>query len=271
MKIAVLGPGGMLGGKMMSAMRRAGFHTDGFARPDFDAENPNFKLIAGYDYIINCIGIIKPYIHDRVSADVVRAMRVNSEFPHMLARMDARIIQIATDCVWDGARGMYTETDPHNATDVYGKTKSLGEVASDNFLNLRCSIIGHETKSYLSLLEWFLRRPANASVNGFRNHLWNGLTTDAFADICVGMIRHNAWHAGLMHVVPADIVTKAAMLHMFAARFGRGDININDVDAPVAVNRTIATNDPGRNEQLWRLGGYRHIPTICEMINSITR
>ena len=44
-----------------------------------------------------------------------------------------KVIQIATDCVFDGLKGNYTEDDKHNAIDVYGKTKSLGEVSADNF------------------------------------------------------------------------------------------------------------------------------------------
>lgn len=270
-RVAILGPSGMLGGKMMTACRNAGFNVAGFGRPEFDAECPDFKKISGYDYVINCIGIIKPYIHDDDSASVMRAIRVNAEFPHRLAQLDARIIQIATDCVWDGKCGNYAEDTPHNATDVYGQTKSLGEVVADNFLNLRCSIIGFETKSYLSLLEWFLRMPRGAHVNGFKNHLWNGLTTDAFADICIGIIRQDAWFAGTAHVIPADIMSKARMLHQFAAQFGRMDINISDIDAPIAINRTIVTNNSARNEKLWRDAGYVHIPTIADMIRSMSR
>ncbi|MBD5391361.1 sugar nucleotide-binding protein [bacterium] len=269
MKIAILGINGMLGTAVMRRFQDAGIPFTGFARPEFDATRPDAAKLRGYDYIINCIGVIKPYIHDNNSDEVSRAIKINAEFPHWLSNLDARIIQIATDCVWDGVRGAYTETDAHNATDVYGKTKSLGEVAADNFLNLRCSIIGREKKSFLSLLEWFLNQPANAKLNGFRNHLWNGVTTDAFADICAGIITNDAWFAGMQHVVPADTVSKADMLHTFADRFGRGDIEITDMDAATPVNRTIATNNPARNSAIWHAAGYSQIPRVTEMIYNI--
>ena len=57
-----------------------------------------------------------------------------------------RIIQIATDCVYDGVNGNYSETDLHNPTDIYGKTKSLGEVPEPDFLNIRCSMIRARNK-----------------------------------------------------------------------------------------------------------------------------
>jgi dTDP-4-dehydrorhamnose reductase len=58
----------------------------------------------------------------------------------------AKVIQIATDCVFSGSNGSYLETDPHDATDVYGKTKSDGEIESSAVMQLRCSIIGRENK-----------------------------------------------------------------------------------------------------------------------------
>ncbi|MEC7900574.1 MAG: proline dehydrogenase family protein, partial [Acidobacteriota bacterium] len=44
-------------------------------------------------------------------------------------------------------KGAYKENDSHDAIDVYGKTKSLGEIKSENFFNIRCSIIGKEIKN----------------------------------------------------------------------------------------------------------------------------
>ena len=67
--------------------------------------------------------------------------------------MGARVLQIATDCVYSGAQGAYVETDLHDALDVYGKTKSLGECQEPNVYHLRCSIIGPEPKDFKFLIE----------------------------------------------------------------------------------------------------------------------
>lgn len=269
MKIAILGSNGMLGSSITKKFRNTKLSVDEFIRPMFDAEKPDLSLLNGYDYVINCIGIIKPYIHDDNSTEVMRAIKVNAEFPHLLAKLDSKIIQIATDCVWDGERGKYKESDKHNAIDVYGKTKSLGEVCADNFLNLRCSIIGPEKKNFLSLMEWFLHQPKNASVNGFSNHLWNGLTTDVFSDICIGIVLNNKWFCGTQHVVPKDILSKAQMLDLFAQYFNRSDIKITHINAQTAIDRTLDTENPNINTELWKSAGYRNIPTIEQMIAKI--
>ena len=269
MKVAVLVSSGMLGSKMLEICQASGLETKGLSLPNFDAENPDFSQISDCEYVINCIGIIKPYIHDDNSLDVSRAVRINSLFPYILAQTNKKIIQIATDCVWDGSMGGYLETDLHNATDVYGKTKSLGEVKADKFLNLRCSIIGPEKKSFLSLMEWFLRQPPRAEVKGYKNHFWNGLTTEAFSRICVGIIKNNIWFSGMAHIIPADISSKAEMLHIFAEHFNRRDIKITDINAVTTINRTLTTIDSARNAKLWDNAGYKNIPTVRQMIEEL--
>ena len=82
------------------------------------------------------------------SNDPLICMPINSLLPHKLNRLcklqNVRLIHISTDCVFDGERGMYLESDWPNARDLYGRTKLLGEVVSDNSITLRTSIIGHE-------------------------------------------------------------------------------------------------------------------------------
>ncbi len=276
-KIAILGSTGMLGCTVEKYFKESGQDIISITRNILNAETCNIqdivKVLDGCNYAINCIGIIKPYIHNDNSFEVQRAINVNGLFPHKLAEASkitgTKIIQIATDCVYDGIKGSYIESDPHNATDVYGKTKSLGEVNSENMLNLRCSIIGREQKSYLSLLEWFLNQPQNARLKGFKNHLWNGITTNAFAKICLGIIQDNTWFNGLQHVEPKDTVTKAQMLHIFKTVFNRNDIEVEDINAQNAINRTVKTINPKKNVELWQNAGYSVIPTVEEMIEEI--
>lgn len=277
-KVIILGKTGMLGSKVIETFEnKKQFEVFGTDRNILDAQTAAVenieKVIKDFDYVINCIGIIKPYIHDDNSFEVQRAILVNGLFPHKLAtaaeNCGAKVIQIATDCVFDGVAGGYVETDKHNATDVYGKTKSLGEVISPNMLNLRCSIIGKELKGKTSLLEWFLNQPKNATVNGFKNHLWNGVTTDVFGELCVGLIKNDGWFSGLQHVVPGDIMSKSEMLKVFAQTFGRTDITIKDINATEAIDRTISTNNKKLNEKIWNFSGYEKLPTVAEMIKGI--
>ncbi len=119
------------------------------------------KIVQKKDYVVNCIGVIKPYIVENNSESLKNALNVNSIFPYVLnsyVKKSVMIFQIATDCVYDGTEGKYNENDSHNAKDIYGKSKSLGEVKSENFFNIRCSIIGKEIKNFKSLLCWFINQ-----------------------------------------------------------------------------------------------------------------
>jgi hypothetical protein len=78
-----------------------------------------------YDYIINCVGVLKPAVSEQNGASVQRAIRVNALFPHELAEIvkESRVIHMSTDGVFPGNQGRpYVETDPTDCPDAYGKT-----------------------------------------------------------------------------------------------------------------------------------------------------
>ena len=183
----------------------------------------------------------------------------------------SKIIQIATDCVYSGDKGHYIETDPQDALDVYGKTKSLGEVYSPNVFHLRCSIIGPEPKEFKSLLEWFLGQSTNTRVNGFTNHRWNGLTTLHFAKICYGIITNDIQLFHLQHVVPNGEVTKFEILKFFSKIFNRRDISITPFETEISIDRTISTINDGLNLHLWKAAGYVLPPSVPEMIEELAK
>ncbi len=241
----------------------------------FDAERDPCAALPEVAWVVNAAGIIKHHMLGAEPALLARAIELNALFPFRLAAWagasGARVIQIATDCVFEGARGGWLETDPHDPRDAYGKTKSLGEVPAPGFYNVRCSVVGPELKEHRSLLDWFLRQPAGATVTGFTDHRWNGVTSLQFARLVQGLIRDHERLGlpGLQHVVPADAITKADLLEVFARCFGRRDVTIVHRPAAVAVDRTLATVEPGRNEALWRAAGYDRPPTIRAMVEEL--
>jgi dTDP-4-dehydrorhamnose reductase len=239
----------------------------------FDAKSDSLSellSLAKPDWIINCIGIIKPHIKENDYESNLNAIAVNSTFPHLLAQSisgtSTRVIQIATDCVYSGKTGAYLESAPHDPTDVYGKTKSLGEVVSEQFTHIRASIIGPEVGRVTSLQEWFLNQPQGASVNGFTDHLWNGVTTHHFGLIAKGMIEGDVTESGTHHILPGDIVTKAELLRIFARVYGREDISINPIVSPQKIDRTLNTENLEFSNHIWKIAGYDKAPTISEMV-----
>ncbi len=265
-KILILGVTGMLGSMVYKYISKTNNHTvhktirkknEGGDEHYFSVENflhnvNDFSYVLDFDYIINCIGLIKPYCKDNDPEGVYNAIKVNALFPHGLARFcknsNVKIIQIATDCVYSGIKGNYDEDSPPDPIDVYGKTKSLGEVFEGNFLNIRCSIIGPELKNKKSLLEWFLSQKDNAQIQGYSNHKWNGVTTLQFARLCLKIIDNNNFtefvkNSYLYHFVPNNPISKYELLKLFQEVFKK-DITIASVKNVDLIDRTLTTKYP---------------------------
>ncbi|AAT88489.1 dTDP-4-dehydrorhamnose reductase [Leifsonia xyli subsp. xyli str. CTCB07] len=289
-RVLVLGATGMLGSTVASILRRSGHDVTGTVRDlalvpagrrdrhrlfDAFADDPSGLLegLSSGDYVINCIGLIKHHLRDDDAGDRYNAIKINAELPYALARAagerNVRVIQIATDCVYSGQTGRYDETTAHDATDVYGQSKSLGEVPGDHFLNLRCSIIGPEQKNRDSLLEWVLAHEPGSTFNGYLDHRWNGVTTDVFAAIAAGIVQTGSTLSGTHHLVPADSVDKDALSRLILSAYGREDVSVVPVETGTPVDRTLTTIHPDVNAALWRDAGYDEIPTIETMVRTL--
>ena len=243
---------------------------------NFDASSMGFTNLVTTvkpDFVINCIGAIKPLIKESDPKSVINAQTINSFLPLNIAKstneFNFKYLQIGTDCVFNGEKGMYNEESNTDAIDVYGKTKIAGEIMIKNKTVIRSSIIGPEYGPGRSLLNWFYHEQSD-SVNGFNNHLWNGVTTLNFANVINGIIENN-YDAGLIqHLIPSDVVTKYELLHLFAKYFKK-DIGINKTEADTVINRTLSTLNPEQNKILWKFGGYDEIPSVEENIEELSR
>lgn len=265
--VLLLGSNGMLGSMVKKVFELNGLEFDEMNHGDFDARDGIIPdSFFNYEWIVNCVGMIKQVIDESDPKSVWGTILVNAEFPYRLHETGAKVIQIATDCVYDGLRGRYTETDPSDALDVYGKTKSLGEVNADNFYNIRCSIIGPSDFSKVSLFEWFMGQPQKAQIKGYIDHMWNGVTTLHFAKLCLGIIQNKQEIPNLQHFVPADTVTKSQLLHKLASVWDRIDVKITDTKAAERIDRSLATNDPVMNNVYWLLAGYKEPLMIDQML-----
>lgn len=255
MKILILGGDGMLGHMAVKYFKREGYDVISTTRGvlglgktylDLSSQDFNLRLLIDHslpfgwmpDYIINCIGIIKPYSEKNMEETIY----VNSMFPHILARqgeeLGIKIIHITTDCVYSGLSGGYTESSKFDPLDVYGKSKSLGE--PKNCFVLRTSIIGPEIKGKLSLLEWFFQQ-GGGEISGFSNHFWNGLTTLECSKIIHQIIKKDIFEYGTKHIF-STTVSKYDMVTSFKEIYNI-DVKINKADAKEFCDRTLSTNN----------------------------
>ena len=204
-----------------------------------------------FNYIINCIGVLSKNIDDKDSKSVCRAIQINSLFPHELSLLametGSRVIHISTDGVFGKKSGLCKEDSSCDVHDLYGKTKSLGELTAPNFLNIRTSIIGPNPIRKTGLLEWFLSQPKDGEVYGFTDKKWNGVTTLQFAKLCKILILDDYFdtvyaESPIHHFCPNQSKNKYELLKLFRSNF-RPDLTvIPQVNIKKAVSRTLDTN-----------------------------
>ncbi|WP_158904651.1 SDR family oxidoreductase [Burkholderia sp. L27(2015)] len=258
MKVLVLGVTGMLGNAVFryisahptleaygsARSARAVCHNPdefkGRITAGVDVENSDslIRLIGMVQpaVVINCVGLIKQL---DVANDPLAAITINALLPHKLAHLckaaGARLIHISTDCVFSGTKGGYLESDPSDAEDLYGKSKFLGEVAYENSITLRTSIIGHELgEGAHALLDWFLSQ--QGAIHGYSRAIFSGLPTVELARIIAEFVIPRPQLSGLYHVAAAPI-DKYALLHQIAAVYGK-KIDIQPVTTP-AIDRSL--------------------------------
>lgn len=187
----------------------------------YDYPGPIEEIISEVkpDYVINCIGIIKQHSKKVLISDQIK---INSLLPHYLDeicnKFHSRLIQISTDCVFSGNKGMYSEIDIPDATDVYGRTKCLGEVLSLNSTILRTSIIGHELLGCHSLIDWFLSQ--EGSIKGYKNAIFSGLPTVELARIISDYVIPNPDLQGIYHV-SSNPISKFDLLQLVANEYDK--------------------------------------------------
>jgi dTDP-4-dehydrorhamnose reductase len=219
--------------------------------------------------VLNLIGLIRHKIHENDQQSIEDAKIVNTTFSQKLVneskKQGIKVIQIATDCIFSGKTGMYSEKSPADPVDVYGKTKYEGEIHSSNLMTIRVSVIGNEIKGYFELMDWVMKQKPNAEVRGFRNHLWNGITSLHFA-IVDAVIHKNLFASGTFHIVPENLVSKLELVTMIASISGRNDLKILETLDSESVNRSLSTAFPHFNSMIWQSAGYESPPTIRSML-----
>jgi dTDP-4-dehydrorhamnose reductase len=283
-KVLLLGQSGMLGYALHKLLHNSeGIDLISTARDDikssimFDVnKNSVYELLKDIRprYVINCLGYNFDNKTDNV-LKIVKAININSIFPRFLAnsasKLGIRLLQINTDGVFSGKSGNYYENSTRDARDVYGISKILGEVNNQLSLSLRCSIVGEQynTSKQKYLAEWFKSQPFDGTIKGYKNFNWNGITTNSFSRIILGLVQNNSEITGSYHLIPRDTLTKYELLNLFKYRFDRSDINLVEAFLPKPIDRSLNTIHPQINDYLWKLGGYNSVPEISQLITSM--
>ena len=256
MRVLVLGGDGMLGHELFLALRgrhearvtlrqplsayaSGGLFDAGnaYASVDVRAAGKIDEVVNDFkpQAVVNCVGIVKQRPE---SEDAIVSIEVNSLMPHRLAlacrAAGARVIHLSTDCVFSGDRGRYSETDSPDPVDIYGRSKLMGEIASDGALTLRTSMIGRGLYRKTSLVDWLVAQKGR--VQGYRKAVFSGLTTRELSRVITLLLEKHPQASGLYHL-SAEPIDKFALLTKLRDRLHL-KLDIVPVDEP-RIDRSL--------------------------------
>ncbi|MCF8057836.1 MAG: SDR family oxidoreductase [Bacteriovoracaceae bacterium] len=237
MKVLVIGGTGMIGHRLWASLSSIGHEVYSVSRSDFRSEMKDLsqldwsKSFQGVnvenlgkledilseikpEITLNCVGIVKQH---ELSESAIPTISLNSLFPHQLNKLcvnvGSRMLQMSTDCVFSGEKGDYTETDIPDATDLYGRSKILGEVINHkNTITIRTSTIGREINPHGGLIEWLLSNKGK-KIKGFSKAIYSGFPTHTFAKVLSDYVFPCPDLSGLYHL-STEPIDKFSLLQM---------------------------------------------------------
>jgi dTDP-4-dehydrorhamnose reductase len=176
----------------------------GIAKELFDRYKPDWVIHSAADTSI-----------DELESNPKRAFRMNRDMAANVAEaaqeIEAKMVHISTDAVFDGRDGPYREGDPTEPVNVYGKSKLAGEQAVQAIcpeaLILRTNIFGWNAQSKSSLAEWFLNNLMQGiPCKGFDDVYFNPLLVNHLWVIINCLIKSDLW--GVFHVGSDQCISK---------------------------------------------------------------
>lgn len=248
-KIFILGYTGMLGNYIYKYLKQF-YYIKIYNSNDIDILHINFNTLENFflkeniktnDIIINCIGVIpQNIIYDK--DECYKYYKINSIFPNWLSllamKYNLKIIHPSTDCVYNGKKGNYSESDKHDEQNDYGKSKSNGE--NSYITIIRTSIIGEELKNKNSLIEW-IKKNKNREIEGWNNHIWNGITCLQFAKIVKEIIDKNLFWNGVRHIFTPNKISKYELILLINEIY-KLNIKVNKINKNNIIDKSLITN-----------------------------
>jgi dTDP-4-dehydrorhamnose reductase len=139
------------------------------------------------------------------------------------AELNAHLVYISTDAVFDGKKGDYAETDEPAPLNIYAKSKLAGEQEvvrrHPSALVVRVNIYGWNAQDKDSLAEWVLKRlAAGNDVPGFSDVFFTPILVNHLAPVLFAMLQRAL--TGTYHVAGSERVSKYEFARRVTTIFG---------------------------------------------------
>lgn len=273
-EVLVIGAEGMVGNIVFKYLQNH-FHVLGTSR---GGSSLFYKYIANRDryplrellsmlspgaLVINCVAILDLGENNNASnSSLLESIEINTIFPHFLAEecasMGNRLIHVSTDAVFGSNAGHFSENMCMSPNTVYGMTKALGELSVENAITIRCSLVGPccGTKKG-GLWNWISNSEKNATLYGYINSHWTGVTTLQFARICHALIDQISFlevkkYGSVHHLCANEVITKYDLIFLIAQKI-RPDLRIEKSVSQAPSSRQLVSKSNQLNKLLHKV------------------
>ena len=163
------------------------------------------------DYIIHTAALTNV---DHCERDKRLAWNINVEGTKHIAepaqKIDAKLIYISTDYVFDGNEGMYKEDDPTNPIDYYGETKLEGEKAVRDlrdYIIVRPSVLYGWNPIKLNFVTWVMQELKRGNAISIVKDQFNSPTlADNLAELILELIGRD--ETGIFHISGSERISR---------------------------------------------------------------
>ena len=256
LRIFIAGKSGQLAQALMACPPSAEIELCLAGRPDFDLASPEALAtpITAFapDVILNAAAYTNV---DKAESEPTKAHAINAAGAEALAKishdLSIPIIQISTDCVFDGAKPTpYAEGDTPSPINRYGESKLAGEIAvaaaNPKHLIVRVSWVfshygGNFVRTMLDLAE------ARDEVTVVNDQIGNPTHATDLAAGLIAMVKHctsdpNFSDWGVYHLAGAGETSRADMAKaIFADSHKLGGKSAHVIPVPTTDYKTAAT------------------------------
>ncbi|MEO5904370.1 MAG: SDR family oxidoreductase [Gemmatimonadaceae bacterium] len=246
--------------------------TAGLVHADLTDKAVVREMIAAIrpEWILNCAALANL---DPCENDPDKARRLNATAPANLAaacsEFGARLLQVSTDSVFDGNRGMYCEDDIPSPVNVYASSKLEGEravrEALPRALVVRTNFIGTPAKNGGGLAAWIADSVEQGMpIKGFDDVIFSPLLATTLAERLFEMMDANL--QGLFHLGARDSMSKYEFALSIARELGHVGETIERAslrDMPATLRRPLNTSLVSLKAEK-ALGGS--LPTVYEAV-----
>ncbi len=202
------------------------------------------------DVIIHCAAMTNV---DLCEDEVDQAYLINSKGTSYLAEaaeeINAKIIYVSTDFVFDGKKGNYSENDEVNPLGIYAKSKYDGEVQlqkhSSNWAIARVSVLygWHKRQNFTTWVINQLRQ--NNSINIVTDQINSPTFADNAAEAIYEIAKQDK--NGIFHTAGNDLISRYDFTMKIAEEFNLNKELINPITSDKFVQKAPRPVDSSLN------------------------